>query len=165
MTLRELAAASGLSQSFLSQLERGQTQASVGSLRRVAEGLSLTIPDLFQMSGAPGPRVVRSAARPALPFGNNTTKYLHTVHAHPDIEAFTMVLGVDGSTGDGQYSHGDSEELIVVTVGAIKIELGDDVLMLEVGDSISFRSSVPHRVSNIASGESTVLWVVSQVTT
>jgi transcriptional regulator with XRE-family HTH domain len=51
MTLRQLAVTTGLSESFLSQFERGQTQASVGSLRRIAEALQISLSELFEPNG------------------------------------------------------------------------------------------------------------------
>ncbi|MEA2866391.1 MAG: hypothetical protein QOE39_1106, partial [Bradyrhizobium sp.] len=45
--------------------------------------------------------------------------------------------------------------------GSVKLELSKDVFLLEEGDSIVFRSSVPHRVINVSTGASTVLWVIS----
>src|SRR5919205_3570676 len=67
-TLRTIAARSGLSESFLSQVERGRSSASIASLRRIAEALGVTIADLFEPDGVPGPRVLRRDERPPLAF-------------------------------------------------------------------------------------------------
>lgn len=64
LTLRALALQTRTSAGFLSQLERGQVNASVGSLRRLAEGLGVTLPDLFSDQDTDAPRVLRRAARP-----------------------------------------------------------------------------------------------------
>ena len=48
LTLREVAERAGLSESFLSQVERGRASASIASLRRIADGLGIGISDLFQ---------------------------------------------------------------------------------------------------------------------
>src|SRR5437016_14487100 len=68
-TLRTISTRSGLSESFLSQVERGRSSASIESLRRVAEALGVSMADLVEPNGVPGPRVLRRDARPALPFG------------------------------------------------------------------------------------------------
>src|SRR5919199_5659229 len=68
-TLRTIAARSGLSESFLSQVERGRSSASIASLRRIAEALGVSMADLFGPDGVPGPKVLRRADRPALAFG------------------------------------------------------------------------------------------------
>ena len=51
LTLRDIATRAGLSESFLSQLERGQTGATVQSLQRIAEALELAQEALAQPGG------------------------------------------------------------------------------------------------------------------
>src|SRR5256884_7131648 len=67
-TLRTISTRSGLSESFLSQVERGRSSASIESLRRVAEALGASMADLFEPNGVPGPRVLRRGAGPGPPF-------------------------------------------------------------------------------------------------
>ena len=64
-TLREIAQRSGLSESFLSQVERGRSSASIASLRRIANALGVSMADLFEPNDLPGPRVLRRDERPA----------------------------------------------------------------------------------------------------
>src|SRR2546426_2591376 len=67
-TLREIAQRSGLSESFLSQVERGRSSASIASLRRITDALGVSMADLFEPNDLPGPRVLRRDERPALSF-------------------------------------------------------------------------------------------------
>src|SRR6266699_3786822 len=110
-TLREVAERAGLSESFLSQVERGRASASIASLRRIAEGLGVSMADLFQPSGPTQPRVLRRDERPALAFGILGRKMLLTPSPLHHLEVFVGELDPDGSTGAEQYAHGDSEEL------------------------------------------------------
>ena len=88
-TLRTISARSGLSESFLSQVERGRSSASIESLRRVAEALGVSMADLFEPDGVPGPRVLRRDERPALTFGVLGRKLLLT--PQPEGPTSTMV--------------------------------------------------------------------------
>jgi transcriptional regulator with XRE-family HTH domain len=160
MTLRQMSEATGLSQSFLSQFERGLTEASIASLRSITSAVGITLGDLFEPHGSSGARVLRESARPTLPYGNKAVKCLMTPRPAGDLEVFSVTLEPDGSTGDEQYTHGDSEELLLVTAGSVKLELSSDVFLLEAGDSIVFRSSVPHRVVNVGRERSEALWVI-----
>jgi transcriptional regulator with XRE-family HTH domain len=165
MTLRQLSEATGLSESFLSQFERGMTQGSIASLRLVAEALGVNLGDLFDKSGGgSSPRVLRELARPQLSFGYQAIKQLITPSQPENVEVFSVTFEIDGSTGDHQYTHGDSDEVILVQSGVVKLELAEDVFLLESGDSIVFRSSVPHRVANMGKASSTVLWIISPPT-
>src|SRR4051812_49476044 len=75
-TLRTVATRSGLSESFLSQVERGRSSASISSLRRIADALGISMADLFEPDGVPGPRVLRRDDRPAPSFGSLGRKLL-----------------------------------------------------------------------------------------
>jgi transcriptional regulator with XRE-family HTH domain len=160
-TLRTVAERSGLSESFLSQVERGRSSASIESLRRVADALGVSMADLFEPGGLPGPRVLRRDERPALSFGVLGKKLLLTPRPLHHLEVFAGELEVGGSTGTEPYAHGDSEELFVVLAGTVQLELGGELFDLEPGDSIDYRSSTPHRISNTGQDLAEVMWIIS----
>lgn len=162
MTLRELGERANLSQSFLSQLERGLAQVSIASMRRIADALEIQVSDLFIDGADPEPRVLHRDSRPTLPFGDGATKGLLTSQKPlENIEALHVTFEPQGSTGHEAYTHGDSEELILVLEGTVRVELDGRTFALGEGDSIDYRSSVPHRVVNVGAAPAEVLFVVS----
>jgi len=161
LTLREVAERAGLSESFLSQVERGRASASIASLRRIADGLGISISDLFQPEGPPGTSVLRREQRQTLAFGVLGRKMLLTPRPLRHLEVFAGELDPGGSTGDEQYAHGDSEELFVVLRGRVRLELGDETHVLDAGDSIRYWSSTPHRASNAGAELAEVMWIIS----
>src|SRR5947209_17379992 len=146
-TLRTIAARSGLSESFLSQVERGRSSASIASLKRIADALGVSMADLFEPDGVPGPRVLRRDERPALSFGVLGRKLLLTPKPLHHLEVFAGELDVGGPTGEQPYAHGDSEKLFVVVSGTVQLELGGELFELGRGDSIAYRSATPPRLS------------------
>src|SRR3954465_15867862 len=138
-TLKTIAERAGVSESFLSQVERGKASASIASLRRIAGALGVSVADLFEPSGPPQPRVLRRDERPSLAFGILGRKLLLTPRPLHHLEVFVGELDPEGSTGAEQYAHGDSEELFVVIRGTVQLELGDEHFELETGDSIDYR--------------------------
>ena len=160
-TLRTIADRSGLSESFLSQVERGRSSASIASLRRIADALGVSMADLFEPDGPPGPRVLKRENRPSLSFGVLGRKLLLTPKPLNHLEVFAGELEVGGSTGEQPYAHGDSEELFVVISGSVQLELGGERFELENGDSIDYRSSTPHRVTNTGQELAEVMWIIS----
>src|ERR671923_77028 len=93
------------------------SSASIVSLRRIADALGVSIADLFELDGVPGPHVLRRDERPALAFGVLGRKLLLTPRPLQNLEVFVGELEVGGSTGEQPYAHGDSEELFVVLSG------------------------------------------------
>jgi mannose-6-phosphate isomerase-like protein (cupin superfamily) len=49
----------------------------------------------------------------------------------------------------------------VVISGSVQLELGGELFDLERGDSIDYRSSTPHRVSNTGQEVAEVMWIIS----
>jgi transcriptional regulator with XRE-family HTH domain len=160
-TLRTVAERAGMSESFLSQVERGKASASIASLRRIAGALGVSLADLFEPSGPPRPRVLRRDERPTLAFGVLGRKLLLTPRPLHHLEVFVGELDPGGSTGPEPYAHGDSEELFVVLSGSVQLELGGELHELESGDSIDYRSSTPHRIENIGHDLAEVMWIIS----
>lgn len=162
VTLRTVAERAELSESFLSQVERGKANASVASLKRIAAALGVNVADLFEPNGSPSrPRVLRRESRPTLKFGTLGRKFMLTPRPLEHLQVIVGELDAGGSTGDELYTHGDSEELLVVLEGIVSLQLGTEMFELSTGDSIDYRSSTPHRLTNIGGEPAEVMWIVS----
>ncbi|MEU6408852.1 cupin domain-containing protein [Microbispora sp. NPDC046933] len=168
MTLRDLAGQAGASPGFISQLERGHTSASIGMIRRIAGALGLTVADLFSESDIVAPRVMRRSERPELPTGPGTRKYLISQRPLQNLEMYSGEFDPGASTGDEPYTHGDSQEILLVLRGRATLWIGPSESAssyeLEAGDSIEYRTSTPHRVVNESTEPAEVLWVISPPT-
>ena len=161
-TLKTVADRANLSESFLSQVERGRANASIASLKRLASALGVNVADLFEPNGSPSrPRVLRRESRPALTFGTLGRKYMLTPRPLEHLQVIVGELEAGGSTGDEPYTHGDSEELLVVLAGIVSLQLGSEIFELSTGDSIDYRSSMPHRLTNIGGDSTEVMWIIS----
>jgi transcriptional regulator with XRE-family HTH domain len=162
VTLKTVADRADLSESFLSQVERGRANASVASLKRIAAALGVNVADLFEPNGRPSRhRVLRRESRPALTFGTLGRKFMLTPRPLEHLQVIVGELDSGGSTGDEPYTHGDSEELLVVLEGIVSLQLGTQMFELASGDSIDYRSSTPHRLTNIGGETSEVMWIIS----
>jgi transcriptional regulator with XRE-family HTH domain len=161
LTLREVAQAAGVSESFVSQLERGRSSASVATLQRLAAAVGIEVSDLFAGESPIGPHVLRRHERQLLEWGHLGRKALLTPKPFLSLEVVAAVFDPGGSTGDEPYTHGDSEELLLVLAGRVQVQLGSELLDLSAGDSVNYRSSTPHRVSNPGDETAEVLFVIS----
>ncbi|AXI77392.1 helix-turn-helix domain-containing protein [Peterkaempfera bronchialis] len=164
LSLRALGEAAQASPGFLSQLERGQANASIGMLRRIGAALGVTVADLFDQNGTPGPRVVRRADRPMLHTEPGSRKFLISQRPLGHLEVYAGEFEPGASTGDDAYTHGDSQEILLVLSGIMRVELAGRAHVLETGDSIEYRSSTPHRVVNDHHAPAEVLWIISPPT-
>jgi transcriptional regulator with XRE-family HTH domain len=159
-TLKEVATGAGVSESFLSQLERGRTNATIATLQRLSSALGIEVSDLFT-SSEERPRVLRREAREYVAWGELGGKALLTPKPFHSLEVVVARFESGGSTGDEPYTHGDSEELLIVVEGEVHVQLGTDVHELAAGDCVHYQSSTPHRVSNPGDAAAEVMFVIS----
>src|SRR3954467_2165973 len=122
-TLKEIAGAAGLSESFLSQLERGRTNATIATLQRLSTALGIEVSDLFAAS-TNRPSVLRRAARDFVAWGLLGRKAFLTPKPFHSLEVVVARFEPGGAPGGEPYTHGDSEELLVVVEGRVHVQLG-----------------------------------------
>jgi transcriptional regulator with XRE-family HTH domain len=163
LTLRQLADRARISPGFLSQVERGQVNASVSTLRRLSEELGITLPDLFAGDHVGDVRILRKADRPVIEVSDLSAKYLLSQKPLRNLEVYVGELAPGASAGDA-YVHGDAQELLVVISGGPTLELDGKTYLLEAGDSAEYRTSIPHTVHNTGDAYAELFWIVSPPT-
>jgi transcriptional regulator with XRE-family HTH domain len=78
----------------------------------------------------------------------------------PDVEFMVTVYGVGGSSsGDGNLMRHSGREFGLVLSGTLNVTVGFGEHVLEPGDSISFQSTIPHRLRNDGDVEVRAVWV------
>ncbi|WP_400993625.1 helix-turn-helix domain-containing protein [Agromyces sp. GXQ0307] len=159
MSQRALGAQAGVTSGFLSQLETGRTNASVATLRRLADALGVSLGDLVAPGPVPAGRVVRADRRRRFSASDGMVKWFLTEPPHGHVEMYAVTIEPGGSTGARQYRHGDSEEVILVIRGTVRVELEGEAYDLGTGDTVVFPSSTPHRVANTAADVAELVWV------
>ena len=164
MSLRTLGEATGTTASFLSQLERGLSGVNVSTLRRIVAALGISLTDLFDDEVSTVGRVLRKRERPALPPAEGYRKMLLSRRPIRDLEVYIGEFDPGGSTGAEPYSHGDSHELFFVVRGEMELTLSEERHLLSAGDSIEYRSSIPHKAVNIGTEPAEVLWIIAPPT-
>jgi transcriptional regulator with XRE-family HTH domain len=162
LSLKEVAARSGLTQSFLSQVERDLTSPSVASLRKVAQAFGVPLTALFQGPSLPENRVVRHAERRQLIHPSRQWRdYLLTPNLTGKLQVILSVIEPGGGSGDEPYAHDSDEECVIVLRGRLEFWVGSDRYVLEEGDSIVFESRIPHRNRNLGPAQAEVLWITT----
>ena len=148
VTLRELAERAGVTESFLSQVEREVTSPSIASVQRIARALDLGIADLF-VDEPPLGRVVRRAERRRIAYnGLNAVDEFLTAGRDGRLQVILTTLEPGGGTGDEGYTHESDEEVAIVLEGRLELWVGDEHHLLADGDSITYSSRLPHRNRN-----------------
>jgi DNA-binding transcriptional MerR regulator/uncharacterized cupin superfamily protein len=154
-SLATVAGAVGVSIGFLSNLERSQSGASIGIMRKLAQYYGLNILDLFNPIDGTGP-LVRPGDRKTLEGGPGVRMELL---ASGKITMEPHLFRVAPGAGSGEsYSH-EGEEFLYLVRGRLDILLAGEEFQLRAGDSFYFTSKTQHCWSNPGKTETLILWI------
>lgn len=160
LSMRELAARARVSAGYISQIENGQANASLSVIRSIAEAFGVTWLELFQPAPTHG-RVLRRSDRPRLYSDGSVVHYGITQPPLGNVEVLVTEYAPGQGAGDETYTHGDSQEICLVIRGSLRFTVDGETTTLEVGDSIEYRTSVPHSLLNIGNDVAEAVWVVT----
>lgn len=161
VTLRELASRAGVTESFLSQVEREVTSPSIASVQRIAHALDLAIAELFTEE-APRGRVVRRAERRRIVYpGLRAVDEFLTAGLSGRFQVILSTIDPGGGTGDEPYAHDSDEEVVIVLAGQLELWVAEEHYLLDEGDSIAYSSRLPHRNVNSSDRVAIVLFCVT----
>lgn len=156
LTLKDAAAAAGISAGFLSSLERSQVDASIATLQKLARLYDTNFLSFFDDAEAPS-KLVRPAERKVLETQPGTFIELLAL-GHTMMESQLWRIAPGASSG-GSYHH-EGEEFIYVLQGRFDIWLDEaEHYALKPGDSLYFSSAQAHRWLNPGKSETKLLWI------
>ena len=114
LTLRDVSERAGVTESFLSQVERDVTSPSIATLQRIARALDLSIAQLFAEEPETG-RVVRREARRQVAYpGLKSIDEFLTSNMAGRLQVILSTIQPGGGTGAEPYTHDSDEEVVVV---------------------------------------------------
>ncbi len=157
LTLSAVAKKTGISPSFLSALERGQANASIATLQKLAQLYRTNVLSFFGNAKEGARRLVHPRDRKVL-------------QPHPGVKMELLAVGesmmephlfriAPGASSGGSYHH-EGEEFIYVLQGSLEIWLDEiERYVLETGDSLYFESTQAHRWRCLSEKETVLLWV------
>lgn len=160
LTLKALAERTGLSQPFLSRLERGHVSASIANILEIARALGLGVAALLE-GDAPAPERSWSVHRGGSEFSGDGYSFRPLAHELRRQQMDAFVLNFPPHHGLELTVAHEGEELLYVLEGRIQFRFGDEEVLLEPGDAVQFDSSLPHTARNIAAKPARLLMVTT----
>jgi transcriptional regulator with XRE-family HTH domain len=164
LTLKEVAVKAGVSESLISQIERNKVSPAIDTLLDIAAVLELDLEYLFyDLKKTKKVNLVSLGDRNKIVLDKITyfklSKTIEENEKH-GIEAYEMRIAPGGKSGSNEYGH-EGKELGVIIKGNAEFSIGNEKYSLSEGDSISFESSLPHKLENTGSGELVAFWVIT----
>lgn len=162
LTIKEVAQRAGVTPSMLSQIERGLSNPSINTLKMVAKALDVPLFNFFKENNISQDLVVRKDKRVKLTFpeNNNLMYEMLSPTSNGDIQMMSMSLTPNTSTSEELMSH-IGEEVAIVLDGKVDLQLEDEVITLEKGDSIKILPHMNHKWTNLYDETSNIIFALT----
>lgn len=149
LTQRELARRAGVTNGAISLIEQSRVSPSISSLKKILDGIPLSLADFFTLNFSPSDNVFFTGEElTEISFGEKISYRM--VGRKVKDRALQMLFetyqpGAD--TGEAMLRHG-GEECGVIVSGCLAVTVGAQEKLLHPGDAYYFRSDIPHRFRN-----------------
>lgn len=161
VSMRGLAAKSGLSANALSMIERGKTSPSVSTLYKLADAMGVDITAFF---GEPVERqtvvFVSADERARVPFQRGLWEGLGGEKFVGKVLPFVLTLESGGGSGHHTMVH-TGHEFVLCLRGELEYQVEKEVYKLRPGDSLIFAARLQHKWRNSGGTVTTALIVLS----
>jgi transcriptional regulator with XRE-family HTH domain len=166
LTLRALAAQSGVSASMISDIERGAKSPTIATLAVLAAALRVPLATLVEPAPVASSRlrVVRGGANKIIVDPANGARRESFGPAVAGSKVAFLRYTVRPHTVAGPFAahpHGTIEHVHLAS-GALRVVLGDEEVRLAAGDSCSCHADAEHLFDNADGDEDALLYIVSE---
>ena len=157
LSQRALAKKVGVASATISLMEAGKTSPSVGSLKRVLDGIPIGLAEFFAFEPEPE-QTVFYAAEELVEIGKGalSLKQVGKNLFGRSLQILKETYAVGADTGRVMYEH-DGEEGGIVVAGRVEVTVGDQRKILGAGDAYQFDSRKPHRFRQVGPQETVII--------
>ena len=158
MSVRELAAQTDFSPSFISQVENGLASPSISSMQKIADALGVTLGEFFAAAaGGEGGYVVRAGDRPTLTSGWSDAE-IEALVSRPSarLEPILITLRPGGRSAKHPFPH-PHEDFGFVLEGEVTLTLGPETHTLKRGDAVTILPRESRRWENTSTKTARIL--------
>jgi transcriptional regulator with XRE-family HTH domain len=157
LSLREVAGRTGLSTSFLSLVETGRNELTVGRLVTLLDFYEVELADVVPGRDAEQPVVVRHRDRRVSRSRDRGIK-TEPLAAWRFGEMATASMRFDAGAELSLSTSLPGPEFVLLLSGELQIDFADETsVVLREGDSVCFEASRRHRCVNVGDGEAHVI--------
>ena len=159
LSLRALAAKSGLSINAIGKIERGDSSPTVSSLQRLASALDVPLIEFFRVEPELATVVVRKDEGLKSRSAGVLIESLGAGLPGQNLGPFLMTLEPGSAGGEEALQHG-GEEFVHCIDGEVEYQVGAERHHLVAGDSLLFLAHQPHLCTNPSGATARVLVVI-----
>ena len=150
LSQRELAKRAGVTNAIISLIEQNRSSPSVGSLKKVLDGIPMSLAEFFALELAPRAAGVLPPATSSRTSATARSRLRQVGREPASASAVRSCTSVRAGGGHGrEHAAPWAEEGGVVLRGRLEVTVGDQRRVLGPGDAYYFNSRLPHRFRNL----------------
>lgn len=166
LTLGDVEKVSGISKSMLSQIERARVNPTFATLWNLTRSLDIGIGELLDEVSAAANSIkkfehleVHSTPIIKSADGLVQTRILNPQRYPLAVEWYEVIVQPGGTFRANAHGNGEWEHITAAT-GTVVVEIGDDDVVLQTGETVRYAADQPHGVRNEGAGEVKLFLVV-----
>jgi DNA-binding response OmpR family regulator/mannose-6-phosphate isomerase-like protein (cupin superfamily) len=161
--IKQLSTRSGLTESSISMIENGKISPSITTINKIAMALSVHPIEFFEIEKHKKWVLTRKGEREKMLFDNSDNKLEFLIKDKKDYrnEIFISYLAANQKSFDEYITH-EGYKFGYVLSGSVDVELGNERVRVNEGDTIFFEAIIPHLWKSAENKESSTLWVVTR---
>jgi transcriptional regulator with XRE-family HTH domain len=151
MSLGELSEQSGVAKSIISQIERNETNPTIGTIWRLSRALDTSLGEVLKNDDSPN--FIEAAGRNAIPVltsqdGLCTLHIIGWLNVVEAIQWYDFHAKPGGALESEPHQPGSVEHLSVLE-GTLEVTVGGDVKVARQGETLRYRGDRDHKIVNI----------------
>jgi transcriptional regulator with XRE-family HTH domain len=157
LSQRELARRAGVTNGLISLIEQNRVSPSVGSLKKVLDGVPMSLAEFFTLDMSVAPQTFFGVDE-LIELGSEQVS-LRLVAAQRPGRQLTLLherYAPGAATGDELMTHRGEEGGVVVR-GRVELTVGGSSRVLGPGEAYYFSSQLPHRFRNVGREECEII--------
>ncbi len=149
LSQRELARRAGVTNGLISLIEQNRVSPSVGSLKKVLDGVPMSLAEFFTLDIEAAPQVFYGDDELVeIGSGDVSLRLVAAQRAARQLSILHERYAPNATTGDDALTHRGEEGGVVVR-GRIELTVGAGSRVLGPGEAYYFSSTIPHRFRNV----------------
>jgi len=148
LSQRHLARVSGVANATISQIEAGRLNPTVSMLKKVLDGVPMSLSEFFADDFEAADRIFfRAADLTEIADGGVSFRQVGANLHNKAIQLLKEEYQPGAGTGRHEITH-EGEECGIVLSGRLEVTVGEQTEILRAGDAYYFRSDQPHQFRN-----------------
>lgn len=151
LTLGQLADKAGVAKSIISQIERNETNPTLGTIWRLSQALDTSIEEVLRAEQRPA--LIEKTTSAQLPLlTSEDGKFRLRITGWSRVVDWVQIYEIEADPNgilDSEAHAPGSVESLTLYAGQVRVTSGDETFAGQAGDTLRYRCDLPHKIESL----------------